>query len=169
MKDNTVLLNAALVIMSILLFMLILFKGKQLENKIDEYNKYSEANSIFKERSYSNNGPLSNNFLKDKKIIMDRITALELEVLRIKNDNNKMAKQYEEKNFIPSENNLGANNLNINNLSDSNFKHVLNYKFFKEKNNDIINLYEQGRAIEEIAKVLNKSIREVEMVINLIK
>ncbi|WP_026476030.1 DUF6115 domain-containing protein [Alkaliphilus transvaalensis] len=50
-----------------------------------------------------------------------------------------------------------------------NFEHSLNYNLFMQKNKDIISLYQKGKSKEEIARSLNKSVREVEMVIKMIK
>jgi|GEM_PF-2297082 len=49
------------------------------------------------------------------------------------------------------------------------FNHALNYQLFLNKNEDIIKLHLEGLTPEEIAKQLNKSFREVEMIIKLIK
>ncbi|AKL95451.1 hypothetical protein CACET_c20030 [Clostridium aceticum] len=49
------------------------------------------------------------------------------------------------------------------------FNHSLNYNKFVEKNKDIIDVYKENNNLEETAKILNKSIREVEMVIKLVK
>lgn len=55
------------------------------------------------------------------------------------------------------------------NIQEGNFNNLLNYNMFTKKNSDIIELYKSGISVEEIAKKLNKSIREVEMVIKLVK
>lgn len=52
---------------------------------------------------------------------------------------------------------------------NSNFSQALNYQSFLKRNDDIIKLYSEGRSIEEISKMLNKSFREVEMIIKLVK
>lgn len=49
------------------------------------------------------------------------------------------------------------------------FSQSLNYNLFLQRNSDIIHLYKEGNKAEDIAKNLNKSIREVEMVVKLIK
>lgn len=49
------------------------------------------------------------------------------------------------------------------------FEQLLNYTRFSQKNQQIIKLYQLGRTPEEIARDLGKSIREVEMVIKLIR
>ena len=69
-------------------------------------------------------------------------------------------KQYRKNNFLKS---------NGNDTDDNNFKQILNYNLFKEKNSAIIDLYKQGKPKEEIARILNKSIREIEMVISIVK
>ncbi len=50
-----------------------------------------------------------------------------------------------------------------------NFKHIINYKQFVDKNQDIMDLIKREKSPEEIARLLDKSVREVEMVIKLIK
>ncbi|KAB3531355.1 DUF6115 domain-containing protein [Alkaliphilus serpentinus] len=49
------------------------------------------------------------------------------------------------------------------------FNQKFNYNLFTQRNHDIIELHQQGLRAEEIAKKLNKSIREIEMVIKLTK
>ncbi len=49
------------------------------------------------------------------------------------------------------------------------FNHALNYQLFVSRNEDIIKLYNEGLGIDEIARTLNKSFREVEMIIKLVK
>lgn len=53
--------------------------------------------------------------------------------------------------------------------NSENFNHLLNYNQFLNKNKPIIDLSKQNKTSEEIAKILNKSVREIEMVIKLIK
>lgn len=50
-----------------------------------------------------------------------------------------------------------------------NFNHLLNYNQFLNKNKPIVDLFKQNKTSEEIAKTLNKSVREIEMVLKLIK
>ncbi|SNR89263.1 hypothetical protein SAMN05446037_1001265 [Anaerovirgula multivorans] len=59
-------------------------------------------------------------------------------------------------------------NLTVESNSE-NFNHLLNYNQFLNKNKPIIDLSKQNKTSEEIAKILNKSVREIEMVIKLIK
>lgn len=49
------------------------------------------------------------------------------------------------------------------------FDQMLNYNRFTQKNQTIIDLYQSGKTTEDIARKLKKSVREVEMVIKLIK
>ncbi len=49
------------------------------------------------------------------------------------------------------------------------FNHALNYQLFLNRNEDIIKLYNEGHGIDTIARTLNKSFREVEMIIKLSK
>ncbi len=53
--------------------------------------------------------------------------------------------------------------------TNQNFDNVLNYNQFLRKNKAIVDLYKHNKTPEEIAQTLNKSIREVEMIIRLIK
>lgn len=55
------------------------------------------------------------------------------------------------------------------NRSKESFSNILNYSKFMNKNKDIIERYKENMSIETIAKELNKSKSEVEMVIKLIK
>ncbi len=144
MENNITLLNIVLAIISMLLFILLIFKGKKLNSKIDYFEEQSKGNMYF---------------TVDNKPILDRITKLELEILKFKKENSKIIQQYEKNKFLMGKNNVG----------DNNFKQILNYNFFKEKNSAIIDMHKQGKPKEEIAKILNKSIREVEMVINIAK
>lgn len=49
------------------------------------------------------------------------------------------------------------------------FEQVLNYSLFAQKNQEVLQRFEEGMSPKEIAKVLDKSLREVEMVIKLAK
>ncbi len=144
MENNITLLNIVLAIISMLLFILLIFKEKKLNSKIDYFEEQSKGNMYF---------------TVDNKPISDRITKLELEILKLKKENSKIIQQYEKNKFLMGKNNVDNNN----------FKQILNYNFFKEKNSAIIDMHKQGKPKEEIAKILNKSIREVEMVINIAK
>lgn len=66
---------------------------------------------------------------------------------------------------------IKQNNLDLINKNKDNadFKPMLNYSLFKQKNKDIVDLYKRGNNKEEIAKTLNKSVREVEMILKLVK
>lgn len=148
MENNIGLLNTTLVIILILSFILITLKEKKLHSRINYYGKQNE------EKTCSNNISIT-----DNKIIIDKIAKLELEILQLKKENNRIIQQHEKNNFLTNEDNL----------NDNSFKQVLNYNLFKEKNSAIIDLHRQGKPKEEIAKILNKSIRETEMVISLTK
>ncbi len=93
----------------------------------------------------------------ENSILLERIRRLEYEVSKLKEDNDE---------FIRKNETILKEKDNINTF---NFKPVLNYNMFKEKNRDIIHLYNKGMSQEDIAKSLNKSVREIEMVIKLIK
>lgn len=148
MENNITLLNIVLAIISILLFVLIIFKEKKMNSRVNYYGKQNEGNI------YS-----SNISVIDRETIIDKLAKLELEILKLKKENSRIVQQYEKNNFLTSKDNV----------NDNNFKQVLNYNFFKEKNSAIIDMHKQGKPKEEIAKILNKSIREVEMVINIAK
>lgn len=49
------------------------------------------------------------------------------------------------------------------------FEQVLNYSLFAQKNEEVLGRYEKGMAPKEIARDLDKSLREVDMVIKLAK
>lgn|GEM_PF-3662986 len=49
------------------------------------------------------------------------------------------------------------------------FEQVLNYSLFAQKNDEVLQRYEAGMSPKEIAKELDKSLREVDMVIKLAK
>lgn len=140
MRNNIIFLNIGFTITIILLFLLI-FKEKKSNSIIKYYEKENQ------------------DIIVSNKIIMKKIRKLESEIIRLNEENEKISKEYKKQDL----------NTYINEDINDNFKQVLNYKFFKEKNSSIIDLYEEGKAKEEIAKILNKSIREIEMVINLIK
>lgn len=143
MENNITLLNIILAVMSLLLFVLLILKEKKINSKIDHLEKQNRGNI------YSAVG---------NKSIPDRITKLELEISRLKKKNNEIIQWYEKDKFRTDKTNIG----------DNNFKQVLNYNFFKDRNSTIIDMYGQGKSKEEIARTLNKSIREIEMVINII-
>lgn len=67
--------------------------------------------------------------------------------------------------------NLKQSNTDLTEKRDTytNFKPMLNYNMFKERNKTIIDLYSKGNSKEEIAKIMNKSVREVEMIVKLAK
>lgn len=148
MKNKIILLSAISAIIPIILLIPVILRQKKLNNEVDCYKKQDNENVC-----------CNNISIIDSKTIIEKITKLELEILKLKRENNRIIQQYNRNNPL----------INNNNTSDNNFKQVLNYNFFKEKNGAVIDLYMQGKPKEEIAKVLNKSIREVEMVINLVK
>ncbi|HZJ77024.1 MAG TPA: hypothetical protein VFC70_04875 [Oscillospiraceae bacterium] len=144
MENNIALLNIILAMVSMLLFILLIFKEKKLNSKIDYFRKQSEGNMYLS---------------VDNKIILDKIAKLESDVLKLRGENSKIIRQYEKDNLLTGKNDV----------SDNNFKQILNYNFFKEKNSDIIDMHKQGKSREEIARISNKSIREIEMIINIAK
>ncbi|MGV8146376.1 MAG: hypothetical protein ACLKAK_01840 [Alkaliphilus sp.] len=52
---------------------------------------------------------------------------------------------------------------------NSSFNNTLKYQMFEKKNEKVIYLYKSGITVEEIAEKLNKSYREVEMIVKLLK
>lgn len=136
-----------LIIIIFLFIILLLVNRKRSYNKIKSIEmtkKHNQKNDI--------------NFKMEIETIFKRIQSLEQEVLQLKQENNILIEEFKN-NILSKENNLKNNN----------FKPILNYNLFKERNNIIIDLYKAGKTKEEIAKVLNKSIREIEMVIKLIE
>lgn len=148
MKNKIILLSAISAVIPAILLIPIIFKQKKLNNEAN-YHKKQDNESIH----------YNNISMTDSETIIEKITELELEILKLKKENNRIIQQYNRNNHL----------IDNNNTSDNDFKQVLNYNFFKEKNGAVIDLYIQGKPKEEIAKTLNKSIREVEMVINLVK
>ncbi len=148
MKNKIILLSAISAVIPVILLISIIFKQKKLNNETN-YHKKQDNESIH----------YNNISMTDSKTIIEKITELELEILKLKKENNRIIQQYNRNNHL----------IDNNNTSDNDFKQVLNYNFFKEKNGAVIDLYIQGKPKEEIAKTLNKSIREIEMVINLVK
>lgn len=149
MKSNIILLSVGFIIVLIPLVLSFIVKEKKTNNsRVNYYEKQNEENIISDKIS-----------IMESKIIMEKMTKLELEVLELKKENSKIIEQYKKSN-LPENKNI---------LRDNNFKQALNYNVFKERNNDIIDLHRQGKSKEEIAKTLNKSIREIEMIINLLK
>jgi len=134
-------------IVLILLITLMIFKERKSGSRINCHGKQNN------EEAHPNDIFAINN-----KIVTDKIAELEQEILKLKKENNRTISQYEKNNSLTDEHN-----------TNNNFGQVLNHNLFKEKNSNIINLYKQGAPKKEIAKILNKSIREVEMVINLAK
>ena len=97
------------------------------------------------------------NKIVEDRILLERIKQLEYEVMEMKSNNRKVTK----KNF--NDKALSEKT----DIDEDEFKTILNYKIFRDKNKDILDLYDKGFSKESIAKKLNRSIREVEMVINL--
>jgi len=148
MKSNIILLIVGLSILIISYIISIIFKQKSTHNKFEYHKKKGKYN----EKKYIDSKI-------ENEIILEKIKRLEQEVLQLKQENNILAQEYKKNNIL----------LNENKLKNSSFKPILNYNLFKEKNNTIIDLYKKGKSKEEIAKTLNKSIREIEMVIRLVK
>lgn len=84
----------------------------------------------------------------ENEIMLKKIANLEKEIQKLKQSNIDLTEKKE---------------------TNTNFKHMLNYNLFKERNKTIIDLYNKGNSKEQIAKVMNKSVREVEMIVKLAK
>ncbi|ABW19055.1 hypothetical protein [Alkaliphilus oremlandii] len=120
--------------------------------------KYREKNreQIYRQKSeYS----YRENKMAENRILLERIKQLEYEIIELKRNNSRVIKENLSDEILSDEMDMDENE----------FKNILNYKIFKDKNKDILDLYDKGFPKESIAKNLNRSIREVEMVINLIR
>ncbi len=84
----------------------------------------------------------------ENEIMLKKIANLEKEIQKLKQSNTDLTEKKE---------------------TNTNFKHMLNYNLFKETNKTIIDLYNKGSSKEQIAKIKNKSVREVEMIVKLAK
>ncbi|MBM7613688.1 helix-turn-helix transcriptional regulator [Alkaliphilus hydrothermalis] len=96
--------------------------------------------------------------------IMEGIEGLKMEVAQMKIEIERIGELLEIHNHQEI---AVSTSPNLNNWE--NFDQSLNYNMFVQKNNDILKLHREGKSLEEIARRLNKSVREVEMVIKLIK
>ncbi|QUH20809.1 hypothetical protein [Alkaliphilus sp. B6464] len=148
MERNNILLLVGGIVLVVPLIISFILKNKRNHNKLEFYKK---------EEKYSSE--INKGFKVENEIIVERIKRLEQEVLILKQENNRIIEEHRK----------NSNLINQNNLKNNSFKPVLNYNLFKEKNSTIIDLHEKGISKEEIAKVLNKSIREIDMVIKLVK
>ncbi len=148
MERSNILLLVGGIVLIVPLFISFILKNKRNYNKLEFYKKEEKCSSEINKGSKVEN-----------EIIVERIKRLEQEVFILKQENNRIIEEHRKNNNL----------INQNNLKNNSFKPVLNYNLFKEKNSTIIDLYEKGISKEEIAKVLNKSIREIDMVIKLVK
>lgn len=147
MKGNIILLIIGICILILPIIMSLILR----EKRIDEGNRYHENKNGYNQ--------LNNEQKIQTMILLDRLNKLEEEVSKLKDENTALKEEYSKKSVLFDESPI----------SSDKFKPILNYNLFKEKNSKIIDLYEKGKTKEEIAKILNKSIREVEMVISLVK
>ncbi|SDK46385.1 hypothetical protein [Natronincola ferrireducens] len=121
---------------------------------------------------YITTSPLNENHIKDfERLIregnqktIDEINRLKLEIRELKKHVKTMENLIEEHKKDDS-----LQNENFNNMEEENFNYLLNYNKFIHKNKDVIELFKNNKTPEEIARILNKSIREVEMVTKLVK
>ncbi|SCY13152.1 TraB/GumN family protein [Alkaliphilus peptidifermentans] len=98
----------------------------------------------------------------DQERIMHEISNMRSDILQVKNDILNLFELYNKNNKT---NTLG----NIVVDEEEPFNQTLNYNMFIQRNNNIIQLYQEGDTPDVIARKLNKSVREVEMVIKLVK
>ncbi|KAB3535853.1 hypothetical protein F8154_04880 [Alkaliphilus pronyensis] len=110
--------------------------------------------------------------IKDQELELQQVVIHELEGLKgdmgiIKEDISTLFSLYNDLN----RNSLskGASNNDTGQKEVEPFNQKLNYNIFTQKNTDIIRLHQEGNSPDEIARKLNKSIREIEMVIKLVK
>lgn len=152
--------NTIIILMGIFVVIIALYILLQKKDKDFSYDELI-SNTIKKD---INN--LENMLKKDRLQIMDGIDKLNIEINtlkeNIKTDNQLMVNILRQENF----NLMKENNTEI---PSDDFGYLLNYNKFLQKNKDIIALLKKNRTPEDIAKELNKSIREVEMVLKLAK
>jgi len=148
MKSNIILLIIGSSILIISIVLSFIFKDKANYNRTE-----------YQQKQNKNNREINIDSKVENKVIFEKIKKLEQEVLELKQEINILSKENKENKIL----------LNENNRKDRSFKPILNYNLFKEKNSVIIDLYKKGKSKEEMAKILNKSIREIEMVISLIE
>jgi len=148
MKSNIILLIIGSSILIISIVLSFIFKDKANYNRTE-----------YQQKQNKNNRQINIDSKVENKVIFEKIKKLEQEVLELQQEINILSKENKENNIL----------LNENNRKDRSFKPILNYNLFKEKNSVIIDLYKKGKSKEEMAKILNKSIREIEMVISLIE
>jgi len=152
MKGNIILLIIGSSILIISIVLSFIFKDKANYNRTE-----------YQQKQNKNNREINIDSKVENKVIFEKIKKIEQEVLELKQE---VLELKQEINILSKENNIL---LNENNPKDRSFKPILNYNLFKEKNSVIIDLYKKGKSKEEMAKILNKSIREIEMVISLIE
>jgi len=149
MYYNTIIILAGIVVIVIGLY---IFLKKLNDNAT--YDIYDDINNL-------------TNILKNNELLIkDEIKKINNEINFLKE--NIKTNNEEIINIIKHE------NFNIKEKSDNqvvpeDFGNLLNYNKFLQKNKDIITLLRKNKTAEDIAKELNKSIREVEMVLKLVK
>lgn len=152
--------NTIIILMGIFVVIIALYILLQKKDKDFSYDELI-SNTIKKD---INN--LENMLKKNQLQIMDGIDKLNIEINtlkeNIKTDNQLMVNILRQENF----NLMKENNTEI---PSDDFGYLLNYNKFMQKNKDIIALLKKNKTPEDIAKELNKSIREVEMVLKLAK
>lgn len=152
--------NTIIILMGIFVVIIALYILLQKKDKDFSYDELI-SNTIKKD---INN--LENMLKKNQLQIMDGIDKLNIEINtlkeNIKTDNQLMVNILRQENF----NLMKENNTEI---PSDDFGYLLNYNKFLQKNKDIIALLKKNKTPEDIAKELNKSIREVEMVLKLAK
>lgn len=98
----------------------------------------------------------------DQERIMHEISDMRSDILQVKNDILNLFELYNKNNKTNALGNIVVD-------EEEPFNQMLNYNMFIQRNNNIIQLYQEGDTPDVIARKLNKSVREVEMVIKLVK
>lgn len=146
--------NLIIVIVGIVLVIISLyFIVKQ--NKYEEEDYYYKASMLLNNNEESKENP-------QQQIINSQLKSVLHEMAGLK-------QQMEELQKFQSLKNVDEEALTEDIEIDMTFNHALNYQLFMKKNDEIIKMYNAGNSIDEIAKELNKSFREIEMIIKLIK
>ncbi len=147
--------NIAIILIGCVIIIVTLVLLLKEDNKVDDDLTSQIMMGI---NSYNKDHQQNDNYSD----ILDTIEMLSNEISDIREDIQKLTNSITSKDDHEE---VGVSN----NENWENFSQSLNYNMFIKKNDDIINLFNNGKSPDEIAKALNKSVREVEMVIKLIK
>ncbi|RQD67783.1 MAG: hypothetical protein D5S00_09780 [Tindallia sp. MSAO_Bac2] len=132
-----------------LILIIIYFKQiKPLKSKYRKHNNTMEEHIIL---------------LQQKNISMnERIDQLENELLKLDQKVNELT-------FKGQPESDKKNSVSFIKSTPETFDKTIHYTQFLQKNHDIVKLLSDGRTTDQVAQMLNKSIREVEMVSRLLK